>query len=251
MSVRKALFGVTKCCVTLSLSWANQRPTTSPSLSHHFFTLSTSKSRNVSSAILTVLTRLGGTLLLLETLACVRGIRRRFVSEVACLNGKHCVDTFVDLEKFCDSIDNVKLIQQGFPAQMESCRVIHVSFGAHGTACAENWRPVVRMDITVQFHPPRLPLFEFLGQSFAVQVVARRALPLPCSDWPAGRRHQPPSSRHLLSSASLVGCGNMHAGQGSDRGRFNAFPAQVDDRSIKPSVVTRGSARAAGARVVF
>ena len=28
--------------------------------------------------------------------SCLReGIRRRFVSEVACLNGKHCVDTFL------------------------------------------------------------------------------------------------------------------------------------------------------------
>ena len=41
--------------------------------------------------------------------SCLReGVRRRFVSEVACLNGKHCVDTFfLDLEKFCDSTDNV------------------------------------------------------------------------------------------------------------------------------------------------
>ena len=32
---------------------------------------------------------------------CLReGTRRRFVSEVACLNGKHCVDTFLDLENF-------------------------------------------------------------------------------------------------------------------------------------------------------
>ena len=45
--------------------------------------------------------------------SCLReGIRRRFVSEVACLNGKHCVDTFLDLEKFYDSVDNVKLLQQ-------------------------------------------------------------------------------------------------------------------------------------------
>ena len=36
------------------------------------------------------------------------------MSEVACLNWKHCVDTFLDLEKFYDSIDNVKLIQQAF-----------------------------------------------------------------------------------------------------------------------------------------
>ena len=34
------------------------------------------------------------------------------MSEVVCLNGKHCVDTFLDLEKFYDSTDNVKLIQQ-------------------------------------------------------------------------------------------------------------------------------------------
>ena len=29
------------------------------------------------------------------------------MSGAACLNGKHCVDTFLDLEKFYDSIDNV------------------------------------------------------------------------------------------------------------------------------------------------
>ena len=40
--------------------------------------------------------------------SCLRdGIRRRLVSGAACLNGKHCVDTFLDLEKFYDSIDNV------------------------------------------------------------------------------------------------------------------------------------------------
>ena len=45
--------------------------------------------------------------------SCLReGISRRLVSEVACLNGKHCVDTFLDLEKFFDSIDSVKLVQQ-------------------------------------------------------------------------------------------------------------------------------------------
>ena len=45
--------------------------------------------------------------------SCLReGVRRRFVSEVACLNGKHCLDTFLDFEKFYDSIDNVKLTQQ-------------------------------------------------------------------------------------------------------------------------------------------
>ena len=44
------------------------------------------------------------------------------MSDVACLNGKHCVDTCLDLEKFYDSIDNVKLIQQ---------------------ACQLKWNPVV------------------------------------------------------------------------------------------------------------
>ena len=36
----------------------------------------------------------------------------RFVSEVACLNGNYCVDTFLDLDKSYDSIDNVKLSRQ-------------------------------------------------------------------------------------------------------------------------------------------
>ena len=65
---------------------------------------------------------------------------------------------------------------------MESCRVIHVSFGAYGTACAENWRPVGRMDITVQFHPPNCRssnswarallynLLQYLHSRFPVQV---------------------------------------------------------------------------------
>ena len=34
------------------------------------------------------------------------------MSAVACLDGKHCVDTFLDHEKFYDSIDNVKRMQQ-------------------------------------------------------------------------------------------------------------------------------------------
>ena len=72
------------------------------------------------------------------------------------------------------------------------------------TARAENWRLVVRMDITVQLHSPRVWLFEFLGKSVAVQVVARLAFPLPCSDWPASRRHQPPQPRYVLSSTSLL-----------------------------------------------
>ena len=66
--------------------------------------------------------------------SCLReGIRRRFVSEVACLNGKHCVDTFLDLEQFYDSIDNVKLIQQ---------------------ACQLKWNPVVlHMSLLVHMAP--------------------------------------------------------------------------------------------------
>ena len=68
--------------------------------------------------------------------SCLReGIRRRFVSEVACLNGKHCVDTFSDLEKFYTHSASA-------PAQMESCCVVHVPVGAHGTARVEDWRPV-------------------------------------------------------------------------------------------------------------
>ena len=74
--------------------------------------------------------------------SCLReGFRRRFVSEVACLNGKNCVDTFLDLEKFYDYIDNVKLIQQACQL-LESRRFVYVPFGTHGTALAENWRPL-------------------------------------------------------------------------------------------------------------
>ena len=43
----------------------------------------------------------------------------------------------------------------------------------------------------------------------------------------------------------------MHAGQGFDLVKFDAFPEQVDGRSVAPSIVTRCSARAAGARDSF
>ena len=46
---------------------------------------------------------------------------------------------------------------------MESRRFVYVPFGAHGTARVENWRPLGRVDFTVQFHPPRV----FLGLSFS------------------------------------------------------------------------------------
>ena len=113
------------------------------------------------------------------------GIRRRFVSEVACLNGKHCVDTFLDLEKFYDSIDNVKLTQQAFQLKWNPV-VLYMSLLVHMAP------RVGRMGITVQLHPPRVQLFEFLGQSFALQFVARSALLFPRADWSAGRRHQSP-----------------------------------------------------------
>ena len=77
--------------------------------------------------------------------SCLReGIRRRFVSEVACLNGKHCVDTFLDLEKFYDSIDNVKLIQQ---------------------ACQLKWNPVVLyMSLLVHMAPRVLRIGDLWGE---------------------------------------------------------------------------------------
>ena len=54
---------------------------------------------------------------------------------------------------------------------METSCFLHVSFGAYGTACAENWRPVGRMDITVQFHLPRLRfLLQALHSRFPVQI---------------------------------------------------------------------------------
>ena len=63
--------------------------------------------------------------------SCLReGIKRRFASEVACLNGKHCVDTFLDLEKFYDSIDNVKLIQQAFQLKWNPV-VLYMSLLVH------------------------------------------------------------------------------------------------------------------------
>ena len=113
------------------------------------------------------------------------------MSEVACLNGKHCVDTFLDLAA-------------SFPAHMESRCLVHVLVGAHVTARIEDWRLVERVDITVQLHPPRLRLSKLLGRGSAEHVVARPALPLPCSDLPESRR-QTPQSRYVPSGASLVG----------------------------------------------
>ena len=77
--------------------------------------------------------------------SCLReGIRRRFVSEVACLNGKHCVDTFLDLEKFHDSIDNVKLVQQ---------------------ACQLKWNPVVLfLSLLVRMAPRVLRIGDLWGE---------------------------------------------------------------------------------------
>ena len=57
------------------------------------------------------------------------------MSEVACLIGKHCVDTFLDLEKFYDSTDNVKLMQQAFQLKWNPRCLVHVPVGAHVTAC--------------------------------------------------------------------------------------------------------------------
>ena len=77
--------------------------------------------------------------------SCLREcIRRQFVSEVACLNGKHCVDTCLDLEKFYDSIDNVKLIQQ---------------------ACQIKWNPVVLYkSILVHMAPRVLRIGDLWGE---------------------------------------------------------------------------------------
>ena len=51
-------------------------------------------------------------------------------SEVACLNGKHCVTPFLDLEKFYDSIDNVKLIQQASQLKWDPI-VLYMSLSVH------------------------------------------------------------------------------------------------------------------------
>ena len=136
----------------------------------------------------------------------------------------------------------MKLIQEACQLKTESCCVEHVPVGAHVTARVEDWRLVVRMDITVQLPSPKLRLFKLLGQSFVRQVGSRLARPLPCSDWPASRRHQPPQSRHLLSSTPLVCRSDMHAGQGPDLFGSDAFPEQVGGRCFTPLIVTRRSA---------
>ena len=84
------------------------------------------------------------------------------MSEVACLNGKHCVDSFLDLKMSYDSIDNVKLMQQACqlkwnPVVLYTSLLVHMS-----PRRVEDWRLVGRMDITVQLHSPRLRLVKLL-----------------------------------------------------------------------------------------
>ena len=110
--MRKVSFGLTKRCKTPSPSWESQRPMTGPSPSRHCFTLSMLKSKN---PVIADFDRAHATWW--DSCLC-EGIRRRFASEVACLNGKHCVDTFLDLEKFYDSIDNVKLMYMSLLVHM-------------------------------------------------------------------------------------------------------------------------------------
>ena len=115
--------------------------------------------------------------------SCLReGIRRR----------KHCVDTFLDLEKFYDSIDNVKLIQQACQLKWNPV-VLYMSLLVHMAPrelrIGDLWG---RMDFTMQLHPPRVWILELLGQGFAVQFATRSTFPFPCSNWPASRRHQSP-----------------------------------------------------------
>ena len=135
--------------------------------------------------------------------SCLReGIRRRFVSEVACLNGKPCVDTFLDLEKFYDPIDNVKLIQQAcqlkcIPVVLKMSLLVHMA--PRVLRIGDLWGEWISPCNSIL-----QGLFEFLGQSVAVQAATGLTFPLPCSDWPASRRHQPPQPRYVLSSTSLV-----------------------------------------------
>ena len=54
------------------------------------------------------------------------------MSEVACLDGNYCFDTFQDPEKFHDSIDNVKLIRQASlltwdPVALYMSLLVHLS----------------------------------------------------------------------------------------------------------------------------
>ena len=151
------------------------------------------------------------------------------MSEVACLNGKHCVDTFLDLENFYDSVDNVKTHSASVPAQMESRRFENVPFGAHGTARAENWRPLGRLDFTVQFHPPIVWLFEFLGQSAAVQAATRLTLPFPCSNRPTSRRHQSSQPGYFPSKALHW---SVEATCMLDRGLTSLGPTLSQNKSV-------------------
>ena len=152
--------------------------------------------------------------------SCLReGIRRRFVSEVACLNGKHCVDTFLDLEKFYDSIDNVKLIQQALQLKWNPV-VLYMSLLVHMAP------RVLRIgDLWGEWISPYNSILQgWLFQSVAVQAATRLTLPFHRSNWPASRRHQSSQPGYFPSGAPLVGRGDMHAGQRPDLVGFDDLP---------------------------
>ena len=79
-------------------------------------------------------------------------------------NGNYCVDTFLDLEKFYDSTDNVKLIQASEPTQMGSplfcaCLCLHICRLEDQVICGE-----IRSNRAIPFSNA-LRLFQFVGWS--------------------------------------------------------------------------------------
>ena len=92
---------------------------------------------------------------------------------MACLTGNSCVDTFLDLQIFYDSIDNVRLIQQVCQLKRDSVVLymsLLVDLSLHVLRIVDLWE---RMDSAVQFRSPGLWLLQFLGQGSVVQLAAR------------------------------------------------------------------------------
>ena len=162
------------------------------------------------------------------------------------------MDTFLDLEKFYDSTDIVKLIQQVCQLKwnpVEKMMSLSVHMSPRVLRIGDLWG---RMEITVQFHPPRLQLFVFLGQGFVRQVATRLAFPFPCTDWAASQRHQPSQPRHVVFKR-FTGRLKQRAcwtGEPTLLG-VDALPGQVSYRCFTHPKATGRSARVAGASVIL
>ena len=120
------------------------------------------------------------------------------MSEVACPNGKHCVDTFLDLETFYDSIDNVKLVQQTFQLKWNPV-VLYMSLLVHMAP------RVLRFgDLWGEWISPCNSILQGCGSSNSwAGALLYKSLQDLHSRFPVQIGHQPPQSRHLCSSLTL------------------------------------------------